>query len=368
MTANTKNLTPAIAIHPGEILKDELDARDIKQKDFAEIIGIQPTQLNEIVNGKRGINTELSVIIGRALKMNPEIWQNLQSKYELEQIKVDKKAQERLLAIDKWHMIEDYIPYKFFKKQEVISGDPVKDINIIKSVYKVNNLEDLVSIYSQPQFARFRKSEKLSEDKVNIIGWVKLVEYYADQQIVDDFEVSKFDELIQNLKLIIRKNSNTVAQSKNILKGYGIKLVVKENPPKCPVDGIAFWSGGKPAIGMTLRHKRIDNFAFTLFHELAHICKHLINGKTPDVDINLNICTTNDELKEENEANVFAQNKLLDPKRWHNFFSNYSTFHEGSLIEFAEQQNIHPAIVKGRLCYELNYYKFKTEKISSELK
>ena len=45
-------LIPATPIHPGEMIKDELQARGISQKKFAEIIGVSHTVLNEVLNGK----------------------------------------------------------------------------------------------------------------------------------------------------------------------------------------------------------------------------------------------------------------------------------------------------------------------------
>ncbi|RYE36954.1 MAG: addiction module antidote protein, HigA family, partial [Sphingobacteriales bacterium] len=193
MSKQIKQLTPAMAIHPGEILKDELEARDIKQKDFAELIGIAPTQLNEVLKGKRSLNTELSLLIGAALKMDPVIWQNLQNKYELDQVKVNKATQLRLAAIDKWHMIESYVPVKYFRKQGVISGDPIDDIDTIKCIYKVNNLEELASVYSEPVYARFRKSNRVTEDRINIIGWAKLVEHDAASEVVNEFNIRCMD-------------------------------------------------------------------------------------------------------------------------------------------------------------------------------
>ena len=43
-------LIPATPIHPGEMIKDELQARGISQKKFAEIIGVSHTVLNEVLN------------------------------------------------------------------------------------------------------------------------------------------------------------------------------------------------------------------------------------------------------------------------------------------------------------------------------
>ena len=46
MIAN--NLTPSEPIHPGEILKDEIEYRGISQRKLAAQMGISPTLLNEI--------------------------------------------------------------------------------------------------------------------------------------------------------------------------------------------------------------------------------------------------------------------------------------------------------------------------------
>lgn len=59
-------------------------------------------------------------------------------------------------------------------------------------------------------------------------------------------------------------------------------MVYQAKGEKTLVDGISFWSNGNPAIRMTLRHNRLDNFAFTLFHELEHIYKHLVNKDTAE--------------------------------------------------------------------------------------
>lgn len=88
----TKRITPAKAIHPGEILVDELEAREINEKEFAIKSGIQPAQLNEIIKGKRGITTEHAVLIGKGLNMEPMIWQSLQKLYEVD---LEKKRQTR---------------------------------------------------------------------------------------------------------------------------------------------------------------------------------------------------------------------------------------------------------------------------------
>lgn len=66
MATKSNRLVPARAIHPGEVLREELLERGIKQKDFARTIGVQPTHLNEFIKGKRNLNEGLTYQIGKS--------------------------------------------------------------------------------------------------------------------------------------------------------------------------------------------------------------------------------------------------------------------------------------------------------------
>jgi HTH-type transcriptional regulator/antitoxin HigA len=91
------DLVPGEAIHPGEVLLDDLKRRGISQKKFSELSGIHPTQLNEVIKGKRKINADMALQIGVALKMKPIIWLKSQMIYELDlaKIRANKKANAR---------------------------------------------------------------------------------------------------------------------------------------------------------------------------------------------------------------------------------------------------------------------------------
>ena len=76
-------LQPSEPIHPGEMLKDELEARGISQKKFANLIGMPYTAFNEIVNGKRPITTDTALRIEAATGIAANIWRGLQSDYDI---------------------------------------------------------------------------------------------------------------------------------------------------------------------------------------------------------------------------------------------------------------------------------------------
>lgn len=97
MIAN--NLTPFEPTHPGELLRDELEAGNMPQARLAQNIGVRPSLLNEVINGKRSINTELALLLEAALDIPAEMLLNLQSAYNMQMAKSDTSLMDRLAAI-----------------------------------------------------------------------------------------------------------------------------------------------------------------------------------------------------------------------------------------------------------------------------
>jgi HTH-type transcriptional regulator / antitoxin HigA len=354
MGTNIKNLTPSQAIHPGEILLDEIKARGIKQSELSGMIGYATSQLNEILKGKRNITPEFATLIGEALTMPAYFWLNLQANYDLDCIKISNKIQQQTKAITEWAMIKDYIPFAYFKKQQVLNDDIIYNTNKVFEIYNVADINQFTNKISQPSVAYHRTSTKLSLDEINLIGWDNLIKHEAALQKISKFDYKNSNAIIEALKLVFIKNKNTVEECVKILNKYGIKLVTKKNPDKCAVDGTAFWSNGNPAIGLSLRYNRIDYFAFTLMHEIAHIFLHLIN----DNQVSFIDQKTEDKHSAiENEADEFASNCLIENEQWKNFLQNHIKPSDKDFKVFAKNINTHPAIVLGRYSKETNNYK-----------
>ena len=77
------HITP---VHPGEVLKDELEEIGLSQSALAEHIQVLPKTINEICRGKRGISAEMAIKLSRALGASPQFWLNLQNNWELSQL------------------------------------------------------------------------------------------------------------------------------------------------------------------------------------------------------------------------------------------------------------------------------------------
>lgn len=357
-------LTPFKATHPGEILKDELEASAISQSDFAKTIGLKRSQLNEIIKGKRNLNADLAVLLEKTLGIDADYWMEAQKNFDLDVAKIKSKENKRLEAIEQMDFIKDQIAYNFLKKEKILSGDPIHDVPNVKDFYDVENFEQLANMSAQPSFARFRKSTKLKVDPVNIIGWTKLIENKAKLITVKAFDQKSEKELIENLKKVFKENENTLESTQSLLNDYGIILIYQSKGTKTPVDGISFWNKENPVIGMTLRHKRLDNFAFTLFHELGHLFKHLVNDKEGRF-IDLNPKQENEDYKkskEEKEADRFAEKNLISDAEWDGYISKYgmNPFDDSNIRLYSERIGVHPGILRGRVCHLLDFYAKKT--------
>jgi len=84
-------LQPSMPIHPGEILKDELEARNMSQRKFASLIGVSYSVLNEIINGKRPVTTEYALKIEAATGIPAYIWIDMQARYNMQTARNDRK-------------------------------------------------------------------------------------------------------------------------------------------------------------------------------------------------------------------------------------------------------------------------------------
>lgn len=93
------NMTSSELIHPGEMIKDEIMARGLTQKELAQQMGVSYTVFNEILNGKRPVTTEYALLLEAALGTDAKIWIGLQTDYNMQRAKQDHSFMKRLEKI-----------------------------------------------------------------------------------------------------------------------------------------------------------------------------------------------------------------------------------------------------------------------------
>ncbi|MGG7034457.1 MAG: HigA family addiction module antitoxin [Flavobacterium sp.] len=354
---NTDINIPFEATHPGTLLKDELEARGINQKDFAVEMGMQRTMLNEILKGKRPITADLAILLESALEIPADYWMRFQSQYEIDLARIKEKNIQKQTNIDLWKIIKQYVPVNYFKKIGYFVDNLVDDIAKIKEVYNINSVDELVGLSAKQKYSLFRKSDKLKIDERNVLAWNVVAKYEANKQVVNAFIPEKIPNLVEELNSVFFENKDTVSTVKTILNDYGIKFVLVEKLEKTPVDGYTFWSQDNPAIALTLRHSRIDNLAFTLMHEIGHIFLHLKGDKEQQF---FDLTTKNSHLETiETEADNYATESLIPQAVWARI-KNQGVIPDNKIVELAKENKIHPAILLGRISHENNQFAIQT--------
>jgi len=142
----------------------------------------------------------------------------------------------------------------------------------------------------------------------------------------------------------------------NFLAERGIALVIEPHLSPTRLDGAAMIGrNGAPVIGLTLREDRLDNFWFTLMHELVHAWKHLDQESHRAIaDENIEKPATDaDDI--EREANDLAAEILIDKATWRRSHAHLSPSPQ-TIQDFATRMQVSPAVVAGRIRYERRNY------------
>lgn len=136
------------------------------------------------------------------------------------------------------------------------------------------------------------------------------------------------------------------------LNRHGIVVVIEEHLKGTQLDGAALKdSDGTPIVGLTLRYDRIDNFWFTLLHEVAHIWKHV-----DDNDAFLDDLDASSEDRREAEANRLAREAFIPRLIWKRSAAFQSPSRE-TVLQLSHDLRIHPAIIAGRIRRETGNFK-----------
>ncbi|MFZ6743457.1 ImmA/IrrE family metallo-endopeptidase [Undibacterium sp. JH2W] len=135
------------------------------------------------------------------------------------------------------------------------------------------------------------------------------------------------------------------------LERNGIAVVIEPALKGTLLDGAALQDfDGIPIIGLTLRFDRLDNFWFTLLHEIAHLWKH-VNQEETFLD---NLDSSSDDRREL-EANRIAKEALISSVAWKRSEAYLNPRHD-SIDQLSRELKIHPAIIAGRLRKERENY------------
>lgn len=325
---------------PIAAIKFRMAQQDLSRKSLEQYLGSQ-SKVSEVLNGKR----PLSLTMIRALHTGLNI------------------PAEVLLQKPGQTLTEANYNYRDYPFTKMFKSGYFKSFHGTLHEAKQYAEELLTGLFAgfqgrMPDQKIYCRNSKGEVDKFALHAWhARVLDLAADQKLPPYHREILSKEYIRDMvKLSSLSMGPLLARER--LQQCGIPLVILPHLPKTYLDGACFKTpAGRPVIGLTLRHNRLDNFWFTLIHELAHVCLHLHKSQNnniaffDDTEHKLNDSTNPREI----EANTLTADLLISPEIWRQ--EKLRLINKEAIINFARRLNISPAIIAGRLRWEEDNYK-----------
>lgn len=323
---------------PAEVLRALLDARGWSQEELAAITGRARQTIVQIMRGKAGITPEMAVGLAAAFGNEPSDWLSLETNYRLSRVKADTGEVKRRAKMYRKAPITDMQRRGWIKP----GADPDELESELKRFLRVDSLEEDPPFVVAPK--RSTEGPELTPAQT---AWCARAWELAETLQVERYDSVKLDRAERELRALAAYPKET-RHLPQVLAEYGIRFVVVEPLPGGKLDGVAFWlDEDSPAIAVSVRHDRIDNFWHTVLHEMSHI-RH---GDALVVDTEVLAGRSRLPIDPvEERANYEAARVLVPPEELDSLVRRLSPFYSAQrIVQFANRVRMHPGIIVGQL-------------------
>lgn len=340
---------PKLPTSPVEAIKFRMHEQGLQQRDLIPFLGSK-SRVSEVLGGKRRLTVEMikALSVGLGIPLTAL----------LAEPTVEDKTGDGGIDLDE-------LPYgDMIKRGWITPSGRGKDA----SRDAMRALLSQVGIRSPGTFF-FKRTlhcgSRRPANKAALYAWLVRVLVLArkEKQGLLPFSPAKLtpETLREVAQLSWSERGPLLARE--YLARLGVACVIEPHLPQTRLDGAAMLDeDGTPVIGMTIRFDRLDNFWFTLLHELVHVYKHLRDSKHAFID---DTETVEDEDPKEVEANRLAGEAFIPRNQWMHSDAYRRRTDLVAIKEFAYRLRIHPAIVAGRIRRDTGNYRILTGALGS---
>ena len=329
---------------PVGAIKFVMDQRGLTPNDLIPYLGSR-SKVSEVLNGKRSLTLSMIRALNLGLNIPAEVL--IQDGADLPEDGED---------ID-WASF----PTKTIVSRGWVSGfDPNTQAEEI-----VRTLVSRVGLNSWSGEACLRQGTRRNakDDLYSIHAWILGVLLQAkDMKTSGEFRKDEIDAVFLRKVAQCSVFSDGPIKAREYLASKGVKLVAVRHLKKTYLDGaVMLVEDSAPVIGLSLRYDRLDNFWFSLLHELAHLALgHVFGAGSNCIIDDLDLHASLDAL--EREADKVAQEALIPEELWMAHKAR-RTARIADIVDLARQADVHPAIVAGRVRFEKGNYRLLAKHI-----
>jgi HTH-type transcriptional regulator/antitoxin HigA len=328
---------------PLDAVRFVMEQKGMSQADLARMIGVSKSKISEVLHGKRPITLSLVKALKRHLGIPADIL----------------VAEQCALPDDR------NLDWRLFPLKEIVRRgygaryDPKTQAEEIVRALMAQAGEappcDEAVCFRQG----LRRSGKDDPHAVQAWLWCVQAAVRGRERVRRTPGVLDADFLNRVARLSILPNGPQVAV--DFLLAKGIVLVVVPHFKRTYLDGAALVTAdGTPVVALTLRYDRIDYFWFTLLHELAHLALNHVSGDNVRCIVDdLDVSAGDDR---ERAADAAALDAQIPPDIWKKSGARTARRPE-AIRKLAWEQDIHPAIIAGRIRREQQDYRLLSREV-----
>lgn len=319
---------------PVDAILFRMEEQNLQQKDLAPLLGGK-NRVSEILSRKRPLTLQMIRSLSKSLKIPVEVLVQDLEKPRNYEVLSDIREPTPFLEGSSW--LRENADYE--------KTNPALLTNYLKPNHGPLYLRRTITYGATPE-----------TNKRNLQLWVGKVRELASARKSQRGRW-KQESLNEDFLLYVARLSwseKGPAQAQSFLAEKGIALVMLPALPQTKLDGAAMLDeDGAPIIGLTARHDRLDNFWFTLLHELVHAWKHLNERDLAITDESIE--DAHDDDAKEAEANRIARDTFIPRVIWKRSDAFLRPSSE-TICALADKLHISPAIVAGRVRREKTGY------------
>jgi HTH-type transcriptional regulator/antitoxin HigA len=327
--------------NPITAIRFRMEQSALKQVDLVPYIG-SASRVSEVLRGKRSLSLSMIRRLHEGLDIPAEVL--------LQEPGASMPTAHSEIDWQRFPIVEMHKRGWFEGFKGALSEAKEKVEELISPLIFPDGMEE----ESIPCFLRRSVRSDAKMDEYALSAWCARILSKAREETLPDYKMGTVTKQFCREIVHLSYLDDGPLLAREFLNRSGIHFVTEKHLPRTHLDGAALWAKSDcPVIALTLRYDRLDNFWFTLCHELAHVSLHLEkdSGNTFVDDLE---AEGSDDM--ERKADAFAADVLVPAGRW-NTSGLRNNWSAKAVISFAERLRIHPAIVAGRIRRERNNYR-----------
>jgi HTH-type transcriptional regulator / antitoxin HigA len=334
---------------PGDTILDLLEERSWTQQQLADRLGYSPKHVNQLIKSKVPLTEDAAIRLQNVLGASVGFWLTREAQYRERVAVLD--AAERQAAMVPWlerFPIKEMMDVGLLAKRRVDAKSKPGMVGELLSFFGVATPDQWQSQYGCMELA-FRRSREDQADVAAISAWLRMGERSAEKLDGPAYDEACFKAALTEVRgLSCRSPQEFQPRMKQLLHDAGVAFVVVPALPRTHVSGVARWlNARRPLIQLSLYGKQNDRFWFSFFHEAAHILLHSQHKRSVFLD---DPSKTSSSSKEEQQANAWARDFLIDPSHARALSDIPKT--KTAVVSFAQSIGVHPGIVVGRMQHD----------------